>query len=339
MRLPSRWARFVLVACVLGALGGAARAAEPGRAATTFTVAAGAESPDMAVQINDFIPKPITINVGDTVTWRVDSTEFHTVTFLSGAPQPPFVGPTDAGPAITPLAAFPVGDREYDGTGVRSSGLLNKGETYSLTFTRPGTFEYVCLVHPSMKAQVVVREAGAPADTPAQVEAQIAPHIANDLATRALPLAFKYGTVQATAAPSGGLTVAVAAGVGDGHVALMRFLPQDLTIRVGDQVTWTNQDPEVPHTVTFMVGGMPHPEVIRPVPQPDGPPLLTLNPAVLQPTGGDTFDGTAMAHSGFMGEVRPVTTYTLRFTRPGTYTYVCLLHDHMGMTGTVTVLP
>jgi plastocyanin len=335
--VPHRKLRLVVMALV--ALGVAMSGPRPGRAAVTFTVVAGAESPDMAVQINDFIPKPITINVGDTVTWRVDSTEFHTVTFLSGAPQPDFVQPTEAGLAITPLAAAPTGGREYDGTGIYSSGLLNKGDTYSLTFTRPGTFDYVCLVHPNMKAQVVVREAGAPADTPAATDAKVAPHVANDLATRALPLAFQYGTVQTTTLPTGGTAIGVAAGAGDGHVAIMRFLPGNLTVHVGDTVVWTNQDPDTPHTVTFFAGAMEAHEVVTPVPQPNGPPLLVLNPQVLERMGGETFDGSAMVSSGFLGGGSPVNTYSLRFTKPGTYEYLCLLHDEMGMKGTITVLP
>jgi plastocyanin len=334
-----RLRRLRLAAVALVTLGLALSSPRPGRAAVTFTVVAGAESPDMAVQINDFIPKPIIINVGDTVTWRVDSTEFHTVTFLSGAPQPDFVEPTEAGLAITPLAAAPTGGREYDGTGTFSSGLLNKGDTYSLTFSRPGTFDYVCLVHPNMKAQVVVREAGAPADTPAAAEAKVAPHVANDLATRALPLALQSGTAPATTLPTGGTAVGVAAGAGDGHVAIVRFLPGSLTVHVGDTVVWTNQDPAVPHTVTFFAGGAEAHELVTPVPQPNGPPLLLLNQQVLERMGGDSFDGSEMVSSGFLGGPSPVNTYTLRFTKPGTYEYVCLLHDEMGMKGTITVLP
>jgi plastocyanin len=38
--------------------------------------------------VNAFAPNEITINVGDTVTWRLDSTEFHNILFTLGEPAP-----------------------------------------------------------------------------------------------------------------------------------------------------------------------------------------------------------------------------------------------------------
>ena len=38
----------------------------------------------------------------------------------------------------------------------RSPGLDN-GETFSYTFTNPGTYEYFCTLHPLMTGKVVVR--------------------------------------------------------------------------------------------------------------------------------------------------------------------------------------
>ena len=34
-----------------------------------------------------------------------------------------------------------------------------------------------------------------------------------------------------------------------------------------------------------------------------------------------------------------VTHFRVTFTSPGTYTYICALHDELGMTGQVTVIP
>jgi plastocyanin len=143
--------------------------------AASFTIVAGAQSGDAAVQVNQFIPAVTTVNVGDTVTWAFNSSAFHTVTFLSGAPRPPYLEPVEDGLAIHPLAAEPNGPSTHNGAGLRSSGLLNRGDRYSLTFTQPGRFEYVCLVHPDMRAEIAVAGLGLPADTPAGVEAQLVP--------------------------------------------------------------------------------------------------------------------------------------------------------------------
>src|SRR5438105_5778522 len=110
----------------------AASAAPVGASASqTLNVSAGSESKGGDVQLNEFAPNQVTVNIGDTVTWRLDSTEFHDILFLSGAPAPAFVQPGPDGVFINPQAAFPAGGPDYAGTGVAASGLLNTGETWS----------------------------------------------------------------------------------------------------------------------------------------------------------------------------------------------------------------
>jgi hypothetical protein len=81
---------------------------------------------------------------------------------------------------------------------------------------------------------------------------------------------------------------------------------------------------------------------IVPVPQTSGPPLLTLNPRVALPSGGTTYSGTGFVNSGILpltlppGSTAPP-SFTLTFTKAGTYPYVCLVHP--GMDATITVLP
>ena len=41
--------------------------------------------------------------------------------------------------------------------GPLKSGNLDKGASYSYTFSQAGTFMYACDVHPDMQSQVVVR--------------------------------------------------------------------------------------------------------------------------------------------------------------------------------------
>jgi plastocyanin len=76
-----------------------------------------------------FAPNPITINVGDTVTWTNMDTAPHDVTSQGG----PFASQT-----------------------------LNTGDTFSFTATTPGTFEYICTIHPYMQGTLIVQAAGAP---------------------------------------------------------------------------------------------------------------------------------------------------------------------------------
>jgi plastocyanin len=62
-----------------------------------------------------------------------------------------------------------------------------------------------------------------------------------------------------------------------------------------------------------------------------GDPSLAAVPANVQlPAGAQAFDS---------GAVQPGSTYTLTFTVPGTYRYVCLPHEGAGMLGTVIVNP
>jgi plastocyanin len=201
---------------------------------------------------------------------------------------------------VNPAAAFPVGGTTYSGTGIASSGVLNKDQTYSLTFSTPGVFEYVCLVHPEMKSEVHVTDPEAPRAAVAHV----------------------------------------AVGDGEHDLSLMRFVPGDLEIRVGESVAFTNRDAsQMPHTVTFRAG-RPSPEMITPQPQPDGPPLLVFNPAVIEPRGAaDAFKGDEYLNSGMLVQGGADKPFTVTFTQPGTYDYICALHENMGMKGTITVLP
>ncbi|MCX9012245.1 MAG: plastocyanin/azurin family copper-binding protein [Candidatus Methanoperedens sp.] len=110
--------------------------------------------------------------------------------------------------------------------------------------------------------------------------------------------------------------------------AYMRFTPGTLKIHTGDTVTWTQTNPMEIHTVTFPVPGQPVPEFILPD--------LSVNPVAAAPAGGSIYNGTGFFNSGIL---QPGQNYTLLFTKPGTYDYVCLIHDNMGMTGKVEVQP
>ena len=50
--------------------------------------------------------------------------------------------------------------------------------------------------------------------------------------------------------------------------------------------------------------------------------------------------GRCFNNSGFTGADFPFgTTFAATFTAPGRYHFICALHDDLGMTGTIVVLP
>ena len=65
---------------------------------------------------------------------------------------------------FNPRIAFPSGGNTYDGTGFVNSGILlftvKPGSTaapmFHLTFTKAGTYEYDCLLHPHMEGSITV---------------------------------------------------------------------------------------------------------------------------------------------------------------------------------------
>jgi amicyanin len=78
----------------------------------------------VTIQNFAFQPANLQVKVGTTVTWTNQDTAPHTVTFRD--------------------------------SGMTGSAILQKGQSFSYTFNKVGTFAYYCQVHPGMTAQVVV---------------------------------------------------------------------------------------------------------------------------------------------------------------------------------------
>jgi plastocyanin len=89
---------------------------------------AEAATQHVAMENYAFSPATLTVHVGDTVTWTNHDQAAHNAVTTSGP------------------AAF-------------SSPLLPQGQSWSFTFTVPGTYAYYCSVHPDMRAQLVVLSA------------------------------------------------------------------------------------------------------------------------------------------------------------------------------------
>jgi plastocyanin len=84
-----------------------------------------AEQPNAVTIKNfDFSPMSLTVKAGTTVTWKNLDGEPHTITSVDG---------------------------------LFRSGALDSDETYSFRFDKPGTYKYVCSIHPRMTASIVVK--------------------------------------------------------------------------------------------------------------------------------------------------------------------------------------
>lgn len=81
------------------------------------------------VDVSDykFAPASTTVAKGATVTWNFQGPAPHTSTSAAGS-------------AVT-----------WD------SGSLGAGKSYSFTFNTPGTYQYMCTIHPNMKATIIVQ--------------------------------------------------------------------------------------------------------------------------------------------------------------------------------------
>ena len=133
----------------------------------------GPPKPNTVVGLAEFTPGETTIPSGGSVTWNINGP--HSVTF--NAPEDARViigkGPDGrthlnekaASPALFNVPPPPEGEPEgppptvdlgsYDGSGFANTGI-QFGGAFKVTFTKPGTYSYICVVHPDMKGTVKV---------------------------------------------------------------------------------------------------------------------------------------------------------------------------------------
>jgi amicyanin len=116
-----------LLAALAGVLAWAPAGPAPAGAPTPPPIrsaAIPALSPGIEIRNFSFATPALTVPAGTTVTWTNRDEEPHTVTSA---------------------------ERVFASPG------LDAGETFSFTFTTPGTYHYYCALHPHMTGTVVVR--------------------------------------------------------------------------------------------------------------------------------------------------------------------------------------
>jgi plastocyanin len=304
--------------------------AQPPRTLTAL-VGAGQDTS----QVLAFFPATLKVRVGDTVTWKLEGDEIHTVSFVQGvkpqeaAIQDPLGGPGDLIPpfyarltpggaaedsTIHPQVFFPTRAsgapvETYGGTGFVSSGIMRKrppapgaspNDTFSVTFDKPGMYLFLCLVHPDrMRGTVEVVSASA-MDVPdqARIDAQAKAESAPLVAL--VQQAKEQGrTARSAPGPSGTALWFVRAGNSDWFSGDPRSQSFEFLPK---DVTINAGDTVVWastyfHTVTFNPTP-PHPEevVVRPQPQ------ALLNPkAVIPARPGPVFDPAQYFNSADLG--------------------------------------
>jgi plastocyanin len=308
----------VLVLLTPVAIGATATSAQAVPAPQDWTVLVGSQSPDMAVQGQRFLPGDVTIDAGDSVTWKANSAEFHTVTFIDGGKPQTSVAPLDPTDATQ---ITPQGGDTMDGTSYYNSGILTTlpdagplptapVSSYTLTFPDAGTFTYYCLVHGVMMRGVVhVQAAGAPY-----------PSSQGDIDAEAAWLAQAItadGRALQARTNAAGTNHKVFTGADDGVAMVMRFLHHRVVVHKGQRVAFVNtMSMGAPHTVTF--GQEP------------------VGPAIFAPSGDPTNYRGGNLHSGIL---TPHSRFVVTFNKVGTWRYLCMLHDEMGMKGVVVVKP
>jgi plastocyanin len=299
------------------ASGGAYWAATGGTADAAKTVSAYVGGGREGISVELFLPNEIYIEQGDTVEWVNPYIEPHTITFLRGSDQfPAFDAPAN----VAAAAAF-------DGTQSFTSGFVVQDAHFSVTFKKLGKYTLICLIHGGMSVDVYVlppgatvppQGANAPANT-AKAEAAIADaQAAADALSVPAPAANPDGSTNHTVLTGPALPL------DGGSVDVMKFFAPNLNIAVGDTVTWEDTT-FVPHTITFI---------------PETPPE-TIDPFTPEIPSTD-FDGSKYVNSGLLGDLPPFlggpnTSFSLTFTKAGTYQYICLLHADQGMVGQIVV--
>jgi len=223
---------------------------------------------------------------------------------------------------------------------------------FTVQFPKAGNYKLVCLVHNTMNGTIHVLNPSAVlphdqdyydvkgaeerhallTDTDSLMKMEADPdHDGDDDTVRVI-----HGNKHVTAgvgeisATPGGLQTA----------SLVRFLKGTIHIEAGDTVEWSSHDPEEPHTITFGTEpGNPFPPSSNVTVDSDGARHAILTSPTDSVHSG--FIEATLVDSPHLLPQNPLdfTRFRITFKQPGTYNYRCVLHDNLGMTGTVVVEP
>lgn len=318
--------------------------------ATEWQARAGAETADRGSQALAFLPNEFWIHVGDSIRWTFPSHERHTVSFLTpGQTRPPGFGPTFG--VLAGCPGVTADGSSFNGSACVTSDILlldagagpgSPTPTYSVSFPAAGNFKLVCLVHADMTG--VIHVLGLSETLPhdqdfydREAQREQAALLADASRLKAQQTRFDEDRIPTNDVVAGAGIIVSPTGAGSQTVSLMRFLQETIFVRVGDTVEWSSLDPSINHTVTFGTEPAdPRPPSTNVQLTSDGSrravigsPSDNVNSGFLSPAPQDRAN-LAQASSG-------VTRFRVTFTAPGTFFYICAIHDDLGMNGAVVV--
>jgi plastocyanin len=291
----------------------------------------GAQSNDQGVQALAFLPNEIWIHAGDQIKWTFEADDIHTLTFLKAdQTRPPF----DVG-----CPGFSTDPATYDGSACVTTPPMVKGQTFTVIFPVAGNFKLVCLVHENMTATVHVLDLAERLPHDQAFYDKQAASQRDDLLSDDREHDRAHSLPNSRQGVTAGTGEVTAKAGGSSTVSVVRFSKDNMQIHAGQTVEWDNQDPVTPHTITFG----PEPEDLF-----DPSPDVTVDPdgarhAIIDSTSDSTHSGFIVAapqeRLGLAQAPLGVTRFRVTFPNPGTFPYICSLHDFLGMTGQVTVSP
>ncbi len=302
-------------------------------------------SPD----VNDFFLHRVTINQGDRIRFLING--FHTVDLPGSSGQDlPFIasGATVSGAkdaagnpfwfngrvpslGINPQLLSHIGGSTYNGRTRVDSGIFTGNGNpppFPVTFTKPGTYKFFCDVHPGMVGYVVVRPRG-----------QKVPSGRQDAAALARQLGTAIANIKAAARLKPGGNRVSLGSAGPNGVETYAMFPARLSVKVGATVTFSmSAGSREVHTASFgptgylmgLSNSITSPAPDQQVWYPSDPGSITL--------GGAQTHGNGFANTGVLD--RDPTTPSpssskIRFTKAGTFQFICLIHPFMR--GTIVV--
>ncbi len=98
---------------------------QPSETIDKIEIKSGVQAANVDIKDFSFQPAELKVKVGDTVVWTQHDSVKHNVEIISG-PE------------------------------TFKSELLDAGQTFSYTFTKPGEYSYKCTPHPKMRGKVIV---------------------------------------------------------------------------------------------------------------------------------------------------------------------------------------